>query len=309
MNYTILVIDDDDAMHYMVKKILGDEFKLLHVRNAQGGINALSEHPVNLVLSDIHMPEMNGLEFLEIITTDADKKNVPVLIMTSLPTVEKEQKAVNLGAADFINKELFNTTPEVLAEKIRLKLLTHVDVPDISKRLELNFKMIAKEIMFEVSAGDFLSTSKKVCSELEDNFKLDHISFWTISKTAPYLILANGLQPPANYNPRKLLEEPTYNLIADERKPYLNNNILNDDNGLFLEMSRENNLPAEIGVPIYCITEKELIRNKMKIPATTRAFGYVVIKRKTVFTTKEYQLISKLLIQTGSVMWRLYQEM
>lgn len=220
MNYTILVIDDDDAMHYMVKKILGDEFKLLHVRNAQGGINALSEHPVNLVLSDIHMPEMNGLEFLEIITTDADKKNVPVLIMTSLPTVEKEQKAVNLGAADFINKELFNTTPEVLAEKIRLKLLTHVDVPDISKRLELNFKMIAKEIMFEVSAGDFLSTSKKVCSELEDNFKLDHISFWTISKTAPYLILANGLQPPANYNPRKLLEEPTYNLIADERKPY-----------------------------------------------------------------------------------------
>lgn len=74
-------------------------------------------------------------------------------------------------------------------------------------------------------------------------------------------------------------------------------------------MSRENNLPAEIGVPIYCITEKELIRNKMKIPATTRAFGYVVIKRKTVFTTKEYQLISKLLIQTGSVMWRLYQEM
>lgn len=309
MNYTILVIDDDDAMHYMVKKILGDEFKLLHVRNAQGGINALSEHPVNLVLSDIHMPEMNGLEFLEIITTDADKKNVPVLIMTSLPTVEKEQKAVNLGAADFINKELFNTTPEVLAEKIRLKLLTHVDVPDISKRLELNLKMIAKEIMFEVSAGDFLSTSKKVCSELEDNFKLDHISFWTISKTAPYLILANGLQPPANYNPRKLLEEPTYNLIADERKPYLNNNILNDDNGLFLEMSRENNLPAEIGVPIYCITEKELIRNKMKIPATTRAFGYVVIKRKTVFTTKEYQLISKLLIQTGSVMWRLYQEM
>lgn len=106
MNYSILVIDDDDPMHFMAKNLLGKEFVVKHARSAQEAINLLSEMPFNLILSDIHMPGISGLEFLESLQTDTSKKQIPVLIMTNLPTPEKEQKAFQFGAADFIKKRI-----------------------------------------------------------------------------------------------------------------------------------------------------------------------------------------------------------
>src|SRR6056297_1604523 len=102
MSYKILVIDDDDPIHLFIDRMLESEYSVLHAYNAQEGIDILSKEPVNLVLSDIHMPGMSGLNFLESLLSDADKKNIPVLIMTSLPTIEKEKKALELGAADFM---------------------------------------------------------------------------------------------------------------------------------------------------------------------------------------------------------------
>mgnify|MGYP003117182432 FL=1 len=110
-NYTILVVDDDKASHIIVKNLIGKKYELVHVKEPQQAINILSEKRINLILCDIHMPGMTGLEFLEAIKKDIDKKDIPILLMTSLPTVEKEQKAMDLGAKDFINKELFHLSP------------------------------------------------------------------------------------------------------------------------------------------------------------------------------------------------------
>lgn len=102
-NYTILVVDDDKASHIIVKNLIGKKYELVHVKEPQQAINILSEKRIDLILCDIHMPGMTGLEFLEAIKKDIDKKDIPILLMTSLPTVEKEQKAMDLGAKDFIN--------------------------------------------------------------------------------------------------------------------------------------------------------------------------------------------------------------
>ena len=110
-DYTILVVDDDRASHIIVKNLIGKKYNLIHAQEPQQGINILSEKKIDLILSDIHMPGMTGLEFLEAIKKDAEKKNIPILLMTSLPTLEKEQKAMELGAKDFIQKDLFHEKP------------------------------------------------------------------------------------------------------------------------------------------------------------------------------------------------------
>ena len=128
MTYTILVIDDDEPIHIMAKSLLGKEFSLLHARNSQEAINILSESAVNLILSDIHMPGISGLELLESIRDDENKSKIPVLIMTNLPTIEKEQKAMDLGAADFIKKERFNFDREGMLNLVRMKIVTDIQI-------------------------------------------------------------------------------------------------------------------------------------------------------------------------------------
>lgn len=308
-NYTLLVIDDDAPMHIMMDKLLGEEYNILKANTAQEGIDLLSEQTIHFILTDIHMPGMSGLEFLESLTADAERKNIPVLIMTSLPSVEKEQKALGLGAADFIDKALFNTDVEQLRNRIRMKLVTNIDIPELPEQLVLDKKEITKKLLFDVSSGDFVTTTQKLCRMLGNKLQTDHLSFWTINGDNIQMLLVNGIQYPRRYGPKDLKNEDTFQRLLNQKRPYLINNIFTSQKGILPELSKGAGLPAEIGIPLFALTEKELIKNKMKIPPSVPLFGYVVLKRKKVFTTKEYKLTSILMMHMGTILWRLYKDL
>lgn len=308
-DYTLLVIDDEASMHLMLNNLLGDEYNVVNAKTAQQGIDMLSENPIHFILSDIHMPGMSGLEFLESLTADAEHRNIPILIMTSLPTVEKEQKALGLGAADFIDKALFNTDKDELLNRIRMKMVANVDIPDLPAELVYDKKEITKSILFEISSGDFVTTTQKLTKILGQKLNTDHLSFWTINNENVQMLLANGVQLPRRYGPKELKEEATFKLLLEQKRPYLVNNVFTSQKGILPQMSQDEGLPAEIGIPLFALTEKELIENKMKIPPKTPLFGYVVLKRKKVFTSKEYKLTSMLLMQMGTILWRLYHDL
>lgn len=308
-DYTLLVIDDDPPMHIMLNNMLGEEYNVVNANTAQQGIDILAEQPVHFILSDIHMPGMSGLEFLEALTSDAEQRNIPILIMTSLPSVEKEQKALGLGAADFIDKALFNTDKEELLNRIRMKFVATVDIPDLPEELVYNKKEITKSLLFEVSSGDFVSTTQKLTKILGQKLETDHLSFWTINDENVQMLLSNGVQLPRRYGPKDLKEEPTFKLVLEQKRPYLVNNVFTSEKGILPKMSEDEGLPAEIGIPLFALTEKQLIKNKMKIPPETPLFGYIVLKRKRVFTSKEFKLTSKLMMQMGTILWRLYHDL
>ncbi len=309
MDYTLLVIDDDPPVHFLLKNMLGTEYNLVTASTAQEGIDLLSEIKVHLILTDIHMPGISGLEFLESLMEDADRKNIPVLIMTNLPSVEKEQKALGLGAVDFIDKALFNTDAEDVRNRIRMKLVSNVHIPELPQKLNLDKKEITKNLLFDVSSGDFMSSAQKLCKILSNKLNTDHLSFWTINGENVQMLLAYGEQPPRRYGPDNLKKELAFKIITKKKRPYLTNNVYNNDRAILKELSTEKGLPAEIGIPMFALTEKELIKNKMKIPPSTPLFGYVVLKRKKVFTTKEYKLVSVLMMHLGTILWRLYHEL
>jgi len=103
-NISILAVDDEPFNLDLIEAAF-DEYDNVSITNAINGAEALShleESAFDVVLLDISMPVMNGLEVLQHIRADKRHEHLPVLIVTANP--EKEHEAITLGASDFIAK-------------------------------------------------------------------------------------------------------------------------------------------------------------------------------------------------------------
>jgi len=117
MQKSILIIDDELDMLQLLKRSLEPDLKC-HIATAQSGKEALqqiAQQPFDLVLADIKMPEMDGLELLELIKRD--HPNMTVVMMTAFGGVETAVEAMRNGAYDFISKPFDHETILVRLEK------------------------------------------------------------------------------------------------------------------------------------------------------------------------------------------------
>jgi len=105
MSSTILIIDDEEPIRDSLSGILVDEgFHPLTAATAEEGLTLLEQHEVNLVLLDIWMPGMDGMEALKKIKQDASQ--LPVIMISGHGTIETAVQATRIGAFDFIEKPL-----------------------------------------------------------------------------------------------------------------------------------------------------------------------------------------------------------
>ncbi len=103
MAKTILVIDDDPELHELITFALDREgYQVLNARDAFEGLDAIEKHPVDLVLLDVMMPKMDGLEMLSRLRMY--NKDLRVIIMTALSTPETAVSALRDQASDFLAK-------------------------------------------------------------------------------------------------------------------------------------------------------------------------------------------------------------
>ena len=240
---------------------------------------------------------------------DGEEDERPVHIISSSQSVENEKNALDLGAVDFIDKDVFHKNPEELRERVRMKVVTGIQEPDLKGKLKVDKKKISKLLMSEAISGDFFTASRKFFMEITTSFDLDYLSFWTISNGEPNLILCIGDLQPDNYGSDELKAEDTFQMVLEERKAYLSNHTFKGDPGILGEQSREAGLPAEIGIPLFSIDEKTLLKHKFNVPSDTPFFAYIVLKRRTLFAEKEFKLLRNLLMQAGTILWRLYSRM
>ena len=110
----LLIIDDSVSFMNDVEFVLKNEFKIFKAENGKRGLSVLMKEDISLVLLDLKLPDIYGLDVLEKIHTEVDPL-MPVIIITDHGNVQTAVKAMKLGAADFIQKD-FNR--EVLVEKI-----------------------------------------------------------------------------------------------------------------------------------------------------------------------------------------------
>ncbi len=102
----VLVVDDSAAFSLMLQKalLMRGEFKVDTAKNGQEALDHLKEDIPNLIMLDIEMPVMGGIEFLEAIRKDISYNDIPIMVMTSNKSREIIQKAVSLGVSDYMLK-------------------------------------------------------------------------------------------------------------------------------------------------------------------------------------------------------------
>ncbi|MFQ5829030.1 MAG: sigma-54-dependent transcriptional regulator [Candidatus Methylomirabilia bacterium] len=98
----ILVVDDDPGLRDSFRLILEDEYEVLDVPDGAQALEVIRSYPVDLVLLDIRMPGMDGIEVLERIK--ALDEHVEVILVTAVQTVRPAVAAMKLGAFDYLTK-------------------------------------------------------------------------------------------------------------------------------------------------------------------------------------------------------------
>ncbi|MGA2134232.1 MAG: response regulator [Bryobacteraceae bacterium] len=119
MALNILVVDDSTAIRKILIRVLRQtSLEIGEIFEARDGLEALDtlrKQPLHLVLSDINMPNLDGLGLLAELKNAAEWRHLPVVMITTEGSEEKVGQAIRLGSAAYIRKPF---TAEQIQEKI-----------------------------------------------------------------------------------------------------------------------------------------------------------------------------------------------
>ena len=106
MPYNILIVEDSASMRAFIASTLGalDDFKIFEVATGFEALRLLPRYKFNLILVDINMPDINGLELLSFIKNNEEYKNIPVIIISTEGSEKDQKKGLSLGADEYLVK-------------------------------------------------------------------------------------------------------------------------------------------------------------------------------------------------------------
>lgn len=156
---TILVVDDErdllDLIEYNLKK---EGFKVLKAENGEEGISKAKEHKPDLILLDIMMPKMDGLEAVEIMRKDEDLKKTPIIFLTARSDEKTEIDGLNKGGDDYITKPISTTK---LVSRIKAVLRRFDDSEQTANKLEVHDLQIDKDRYIVLQEGNEFQLPRK----------------------------------------------------------------------------------------------------------------------------------------------------
>lgn len=170
---SVLLVEDNDDFRFYLKDNLQKNYKVIEAINGkEGWQKALSQHP-QLIVSDVSMPEMDGIELITKLKSDKRTSHIPVILLTAITAQEQQIKGLETGANDYITKPF---DFEVLNAKI--KNLLHLQ-STMQHTYSKQIKLITPEVEIE-SADEKLLT--QITLYLENNLTNSQLSVESLSK-------------------------------------------------------------------------------------------------------------------------------
>ena len=113
----ILIVDDDASLLHLYETALSHRgLKVFSANCAEDGLKLIEKEKPELVITDIMMPQIHGLHFLDIIKATPETKNQKVMVLTALDDQTTKEEALKFGALDYIVKS--QTTMSNVLERI-----------------------------------------------------------------------------------------------------------------------------------------------------------------------------------------------
>jgi len=106
---TILIVEDEaDIAEGLKARLLIESFNVELASNGQDGVAAARRLKPDLIIMDVMMPVVNGLDACSALKSGEDTRNIPILMLTALPHMKDVENAFEVGANDFLNKPYSN---------------------------------------------------------------------------------------------------------------------------------------------------------------------------------------------------------
>lgn len=146
----ILMIDDVTLNHLTARDVLSDTYEIYDAYSAKEGFDILSYAEPDLILLDIVMPEMSGMEMLDIIKSNPQYKNIPVIFLTAETRPESEVEGFNKGIVDYITKPF---VPVIMKKRIA----TQIALSEYERFLEDKIEKKVREVeqMYDIITTSF----------------------------------------------------------------------------------------------------------------------------------------------------------
>lgn len=123
MSHHILIVDDSILMRTALKRTIGmvgiEIASITEAGNGNEALEVLKNNPVDLILTDLNMPEMNGVELVHFLKESSEYANIPVIVITTESSTVRIEELQEAGILDYLHKPF---TPEEFRETITRSL-------------------------------------------------------------------------------------------------------------------------------------------------------------------------------------------
>ena len=103
-SYRILIVEDNLELLMLMRHVLHQHYHVLIAKNGQEALDIIHKTPLDLIISDVMMPEMDGLELTALLKEDPDYSHLPIILLTAKSQEDDQQEALRIGADDFLTK-------------------------------------------------------------------------------------------------------------------------------------------------------------------------------------------------------------
>ncbi|WP_207434285.1 hybrid sensor histidine kinase/response regulator transcription factor [Sabulibacter ruber] len=169
----VLIAEDNEDFRFYLKDSLRPHFNILEASDGKEGWQKALAHLPDLIVSDLMMPEVDGMEFCKKIKADARTSQIPFVLLTAHASDEKKLKGLDVGANDYLTKP-FNF--DILLSRIR----------NLISQRELLQKVFEKKISVQASENEIVSLDDKLVQKaiklVEDNLSNPDLSVEEMSR-------------------------------------------------------------------------------------------------------------------------------
>jgi len=153
---TILIVDDNEDIRFYLKENLKGQYNIEEAANGKAGLEKIKQLNPDLVVSDVMMPLMDGVEFVRQVKAETATAHIPVILLTAMGNEEKQLEGLRAGANDYVTKPF---TFEILNSRIR-NLLAQQE--SLQKRFQKQIEVNPAEVTITPVDEKFLKQALEV---------------------------------------------------------------------------------------------------------------------------------------------------